>query len=130
MAYTILVVDDSDTIRAVLERTLAMTRLKIDEVVHAVNGKDALEKLHEHWVDIVFTDINMPEMSGIELIEKMGEDPELHEIPVVVISTEGSSRRIEYLKKKGIKGYLRKPFTPESIRDVIVETLGGWDDQS
>lgn len=128
MAYTIMVVDDSDTIRAVLERTLKMTRLPVDEVVHAIHGGDALEKLRERWVDIVFTDIHMPQVDGIKLIDLMNEDPELSEIPVVIVSTEGSSTRIAELKRKGIKGYLRKPFTPENIRDIIIETLGGWDE--
>lgn len=127
MAYSIMIVDDSETIRAVLERTLGMTKLSIDRVVQAVHGKDALEKLKTAWVDIVFTDINMPVMGGIELVEKMSADPELKNIPVVIVSTEGSATRIEELKKMGIKGYLRKPFTPEKIRDVIVETLGEWE---
>ena len=127
MAYTIMVVDDSDTIRAVLERTLIMTRLPVDEIIQAVNGRDALEKLADKWVDIVFTDIHMPEMDGESLVDAMNRDPELADIPVVVVSTEGSTTRIAELRRKGIKGYLRKPFTPEAIRDIIVETLGGWD---
>ena len=127
MAYTIMVVDDSDTIRAVLERTLIMTRLPVDEIIQAVNGRDALKKLADKWVDIVFTDIHMPEMDGESLVDAMNRDPELADIPVVVVSTEGSTTRIAELRRKGIKGYLRKPFTPEAIRDIIVETLGGWD---
>jgi len=122
-----MVVDDSDTIRAVLERTLIMTRLPVDEIIQAVNGRDALEKLADKWVDIVFTDIHMPEMDGESLVDAMNRDPELADIPVVVVSTEGSTTRIAELRRKGIKGYLRKPFTPEAIRDIIVETLGGWD---
>jgi two-component system chemotaxis response regulator CheY len=123
-----MVVDDSDTIRAVLERTLKMTRLPVDEIVHAVNGRDALDKLSDKWVDIVFTDIHMPVMDGELLVDAMNSDPALQDIPVVVVSTEGSSTRIATLRRKGIKGYLRKPFTPEAIRDIIIETLGGWDD--
>jgi two-component system chemotaxis response regulator CheY len=126
MAYTILIVDDSETIRAVLLRSLAMTKLPIDSVLQAVHGKDALEKLKTSFVDIVFTDINMPEMDGIALFEAMSAHPEYKDIPVVVISTEGSATRIAELTRKGIKGYLRKPFTPEKLRDVIVETLGEW----
>jgi len=126
MAYTILIVDDSETIRAVLLRSLAMTKLPIDSVLQAVHGKDALEKLKTSFVDIVFTDINMPEMDGIALFESMSAHPEYKDIPVVVISTEGSATRIAELTRKGIKGYLRKPFTPEKLRDVIVETLGEW----
>lgn len=127
MAYTIMVVDDSETIRAVLERTIGMTKLPVDAIIQAENGKDALKKLEDNWVDIVFTDINMPEMSGVELVDAMNENTEFMDIPVVIVSTEGSKTRIEELRKKGIKGYLRKPFTPENIRDIIIETLGGWD---
>ena len=128
MAYTIMIVDDSDTIRAVIERTLSMTKLPVDSVIQAVNGRDALQKLNDTWVDIVFTDIHMPEMNGIELVDAMTQNAELSEIPIVIVSTEGSNARIEELRKKGIKGYLRKPFTPENIRDIIIETLGGWDE--
>jgi len=127
MAYTIMVVDDSETIRSVLERTIGMTKLPVDAIIQAEHGRDALEKLADNWVDIVFTDINMPEMNGIELVDAMNENPEYKDIPVVIVSTEGSKARIEQLRQKGIKGYLRKPFTPENIRDIIIETLGGWD---
>jgi len=127
MAYTIMVVDDSETIRSVLERTIGMTKLPVDAIIKAENGKDALKKLEDNWVDIVFTDINMPEMTGIELVDEMNNNPEYKDIPVVIVSTEGSQARIEELRRKGVKGYLRKPFTPENIRDIIIETLGGWD---
>jgi two-component system chemotaxis response regulator CheY len=128
MAYTVMVVDDSETIRSVLQRSLSMTKLPVEKVIMAVNGRDALDKLKDAWVDIVFSDIHMPVMDGIKLFDAMQEDPELREIPVVIVSTEGSATRIEELKKKGIKGYLRKPFTPEKLRDVIIATLGGWDE--
>ncbi len=127
MAYTIMVVDDSETIRSVLERTIGMTKLPVDAIIQAENGKDALEKLADNWVDIVFTDINMPVMTGIELVDEMNNNPEYKDIPVVIVSTEGSQARIEELRRMGVKGYLRKPFTPENIRDIIIETLGGWD---
>lgn len=127
MAYTIMVVDDSETIRAVLQRTIGMTKLPVNEVIQAENGKDALKKLENNWVDIVFSDINMPQMNGIELVDAMISHSEYKDIPIVIVSTEGSQTRIEELRRKGIKGYLRKPFTPENIRDIILETLGGWD---
>ena len=127
MAYTIMIVDDSETIRAILERTLAMTKLPIDGVIQAKHGKEALEKLGNNWVDIVFTDINMPEMDGMQLVAEMANRSDLKDIPVVVISTEGSATRIKDLESKGIKGYLRKPFTPENIRDIILKTLGEWE---
>ncbi len=126
MAYSILIVDDSETIRSVLVRSLAMTKLPIDSVLQASNGKDALEKLSSSWIDIIFTDINMPQMDGIALVDAMKAHPEFKDIPVVVVSTEGSATRIAELKEKGVRGYLRKPFTPEKLRDMIVETLGEW----
>jgi two-component system chemotaxis response regulator CheY len=126
VAYSIMIVDDSETIRAVLERSLTMTKLPIDKVEQAANGRDAIEKLAECWIDIVFTDLHMPEMDGVELIDTIVAHPEYCDIPVVVISTEGSSTKITELQKKGIKGYLRKPFTPEKIKEVIINTLGDW----
>jgi two-component system, chemotaxis family, chemotaxis protein CheY len=126
MAYSIMIVDDSETIRAVLERTFAMTKLSIDSIIQAANGKEALSKLETEWIDIIFSDINMPVMDGIKFVEALSSSPEYKHIPVVIVSTEGSSTRIDSLIKKGIKGYLRKPFTPEKIRDIIIETLGEW----
>lgn len=127
MAYTIMIVDDSETIRSVLVRSFAMAKLPVDTIIQAINGRDALEKLGTSYVDIVFTDINMPEMDGITLVERMRDHTEYRDIPVVVVSTEGSATRIADLKKKGVKGYLRKPFTPEKLREVIIETLGSWE---
>lgn len=127
MGYTVMIVDDSDTIRAMLVRTLGMTKLPFDDILTARNGIEALEQLREHWIDLVFTDLHMPQMGGIELLETMQSEASLNEIPVVIVSTEGSSTRIEELKVKGIKGYIRKPFTPEKIRDKILSILGGWE---
>lgn len=127
MAYTIMIVDDSETIRSVLVRSFTMAKLPVDNIIQAINGKDALEKLGSSYVDIVFTDINMPVMDGLALIECMSNHPEYRDIPVVVVSTEGSATRIADLRKKGVKGYLRKPFTPEKLREIIIETLGSWE---
>ncbi|HEX2958844.1 MAG TPA: response regulator [Chitinispirillaceae bacterium] len=124
MSFSILIVDDSEIIREVLERTIHMTKISFSNIFKASNGAEAITILKDQWVDLVFTDIHMPVMSGIELIEKMHTTPELRDTPVVVISTEGSTTRIDQLKAFDIKGYLRKPFTPESIRDIMSATLG------
>ena len=104
-----------------------MKKLGYEEITEANNGEEALARYKEARPDLVLMDINMPEMNGIELVDEMNNHPEYQDIPVVIVSTEGSKSRIEQLRQKGIKGYLRKPFTPENIRDVIIETLGGWD---
>lgn len=130
MAYNILLVDDSATVRAMISRMLNMSGIPLKELHQAANGKEALSLLRDHWIDLVLTDINMPEMDGIEMVRRMSEDGEMKTIPIVVVSTEGSETRIESLKKMGVRKYLRKPFTPEAIKQVVEEILGGHNDGS
>ncbi len=124
MACSILIVDDSKTIRSILVKTLRLTGLPVNEIFEAGNGREALECLQGNWVDLVMTDLNMPIMTGIELINAMVGDPLLKDIPIVVISTDGSSTRIEELKAKGIREYIQKPFTPEAVGTIINALLG------
>ncbi len=123
VAYNILLVDDSETVRAVLMKTLNLAQIPLGEVFMAGNGREALEILKENWVDLVVTDLNMPEMTGFELIDAMKNDNLMKTIPVVVVTTEGSTTRIDDLKQKGVKGYVRKPFTPEQIREMISKVM-------
>jgi two-component system, chemotaxis family, chemotaxis protein CheY len=123
MAYNILIVDDSMIIRKMIAKTLNISGLDIGEIFFAENGKQALKQLKENWVDIVFADINMPEMNGIEMIEEMIKEDLIGSIPVVIISTERSRERIESLKAMGIKAYLTKPFIPEEFSHVVRELL-------
>jgi two-component system chemotaxis response regulator CheY len=81
-----------------------------------------LEILRQQWTDLVILDINMPEMNGEDMMIRMKENPETRDIPVIVISTEGSQTRIENLVKMGAT-FIRKPFTPEIIRDAINQRL-------
>lgn len=127
MALNILVVDDSLTIRAVIAKTLKLAEVPINELYEAANGKEALVILGKEWIDLIFSDINMPVMGGVEMIERIKEDNALESIPVIVVSTEGSATRVEELKSKGIRAYIRKPFTPELVRSVVNDIMG-WDD--
>jgi len=124
MAVNILLVDDSDTVRAIIAKTIRLAGMPLGELHEASGGEQALALLKEHWVDLVLTDINMPGMTGVELVERMMMDDEMKSIPVVVISTEGSETRVEELLAKGVRAYVRKPFTPEKIRDVVENVLG------
>ncbi len=124
MAWNILVVDDSETVRAVIVRTLDIAGVPVNEMYQAENGKEALDILGDNWIDLIFSDINMPVMGGVEMIERMNEDDLLKSIPVIVVSTEGSTTRIEQLKQKGIRAYIRKPFTPELVRSVVDDIMG------
>lgn len=109
-------------------KTFKLAGIPVGELYQAANGKEALEILNENRVDLVFSDINMPVMGGVEMIEKMFDDGLLKTIPVVVISSEGSTTRIEQLKSKGISAYIRKPFTPELVRKVVDDIIGGLDE--
>lgn len=124
MALNILIVDDSETVRSVIIKTMDLAKIPLSNAFQAANGKEALEILAEEWIDLVFADINMPVMGGVEMVEKMSEDGLLKTIPVVIVSTEGSATRIEQLKKKGVSAYIRKPFTPEAIRKVVDDIIG------
>lgn len=127
MAYSILVVDDSVTIRAVIGKTLELAGVPVAELHEAANGRDGLAVLSAHWIDLVFADINMPEMNGLEMVERMSEDGLLRTVPVVMVSTEGSRTRIEELLARGVRAYVRKPFTPEVIKKVVSEVMGERD---
>ncbi len=132
MAYRILIVDDSDIIRRIVRKSISMSGLEVAEIFEAANGLEALEVLDKEWVDIVLADLNMPEMNGMELVEKMSEDNLLVSIPVVIVSSEHSQTRIDELKKQGIRAYIKKPFRPESFRDVVndvLKSIGGDKDE-
>ncbi len=130
MAYNILLVDDSKTIRSILTKTLSLTSLPINKIFEAGNGQEALECLHTNWIDLVLTDLNMPVMGGIELVNTMTADDLLKDIPVIVVSTDASETRIEQLKGKGVREYIRKPFTPENIGEIIEKILEVANDRS
>lgn len=125
MAYRILLVDDSQTTRAIISKVIRLSGVEVAELLEAGNGEEALKILSETWVDVIFTDLNMPVMNGLEFLKKLTLDDILKTVPVVVVTTEGSTQRIEELKKLGIAHYLRKPFTPENLLKIINELLGG-----
>jgi two-component system chemotaxis response regulator CheY len=120
MALNVLIVDDSGVMRAMIKKTLQMTDIDFGNILEAKDGRQGLDMLKSQWMDLVLADINMPVMNGEEMINQMKDDLALKDVPVVVISTEGSETRIERLKGKGVK-FIRKPFTPEIISEVINE---------
>ncbi len=124
MAYTLLTVDDSSTIRAMIAKTLRLAGIDVSVLHEAANGEEALKILKSRWIDLVFSDLNMPGMSGFELVERMRSDALLESIPVVIVSSVSSRATIEDLRIKGIRAYLTKPFKPEEARKVIADLLG------
>lgn len=120
----LLIVDDSILTRKAMSRILEMVDLPIDTVFEAGNGEEALAILGNHTIDLILADLNMPGMGGIELIAQMQKIESQQMIPVIIISTEASTTRINQLLSQGASYYLHKPFTPETVRNAIEKTLG------
>ncbi|HCY87828.1 MAG TPA: response regulator [Desulfobacteraceae bacterium] len=129
MTFSIMVVDDSLPMRGVLKKTLRAAGYGASEFLEAENGNHALEVMGQHPVDIVITDFNMPRMNGLELIRAMKANALLRKIPVIVVSTEGSLEKVTEIIDEGAAGYVKKPFSPEQIRDLLIELLGEPSDE-
>jgi two-component system, chemotaxis family, chemotaxis protein CheY len=123
MAVNVLVVDDSGVMRSMIIKTIRLSGLQLGEIHQAANGREGLDALQQNWIDLVIADINMPVMNGEDMIDRMLEHPEFKDIPIVVISTEGSKTRVDRLQNKGAR-FIHKPFTPEVIRDTVKDFLG------
>ena len=120
MGKTVLIVDDSNTMRKIVARSLRQAGIDFDSILEAGDGQEALDVLHANQVDVVLSDINMPNMTGLEFLKAKSEDDAIKDIPVIMISTETGADIIDEAKSYGAKGAIKKPFTP----DLINETLG------
>ncbi len=123
MPYNVLAVDDSATVRAVIAKTLRLSGVAVSRFGEAARGDDALRMLREEKFDLVFCDLNMPGMTGYELVEALRKDGLMGRVAVVIISSFGNPGVIEELKSKGVKGYLRKPLRPESLKRVVTRVM-------
>lgn len=123
MSLNILIVDDSSIVRQVISRSLHLAGLPLGEIHQAENGQVGLQKLAEHWVDLVFCDLSMPVLDGLGMIEQMRQDGLLCSVPVIVVTADGSRERRDDLLQKGVTAYLRKPFQPEELRDIVMASL-------
>lgn len=128
MAYNVLIADDSQIMRSIIKKTVKASGFRVSEFFYASNGKEALRILKGERLDLVLTDYNMPEMNGLELIDEIKKDDNLKNIPVVMISTEGSHQRVDRFMKNGAAEYIRKPFSPEEIRCKLNIIMGEAED--
>lgn len=120
MNKRILLVDDSSVMRKLVTRAIRQTGLEVDVVAEAGNGREALAVLAAQPIDLVFCDWNMPEMNGIEFLV---EARKTHKVPVVMLTTEGTSDKSQEAMNAGASGYLTKPFTPENLQEKIKALL-------
>ena len=124
MAYNVLIVDDSPAMRSFVRRVLDLSGLDLGVCFEAGNGREALDLLRSEWIDVVLTDINMPVMDGEQLVRRLHEDDALRSIPVLVVSTDRTETRARQMLSLGARGYVTKPFLPETLRQELEKILG------
>jgi len=124
MAYSVLAVDDSATVRAIIAKTLKLSGVDVSRFDEASSGDEALRMLRDGGFDLVFCDLNMPGMTGYELVEALRRDGLIESVAVVIVSSLGTDADIEALRSKGVRGYLRKPLRPEKLRVLVNDVMG------
>jgi two-component system chemotaxis response regulator CheY len=120
-----LIVDDSSVMRKIVARSLRRAGIGISHVVEAGNGVEALGALRDNKVDLILCDINMPVMDGLEFVKQLATLENAKGIPVVMITTEGSEAHVAQALSAGARGYIRKPFTPDQVKEHVLPVLAG-----
>lgn len=119
-----LIVDDSSVMRKIVERALRQAGLSLVKVHEAASGVEALEVLRKEKVELILSDINMPNMDGLEFLRQLRAEDLAPEVPVVMITTESSEEHVKEALLAGAQGYIRKPFTPEQVKERVLPLLG------
>jgi two-component system chemotaxis response regulator CheY len=125
MPIRVLIIDDSSVMRKIVERSLRQAGIDLTQVLEAGNGAEALSVLKENPVDLILCDINMPIMTGLEFIKQLPGVANAKDVPVIMITTEGSESHVVQALSCGARGYIRKPFTPEQVREQVTPVLTG-----
>ena len=116
----LLIVDDSSTMRKIIMRVLRQSEIAVEKIIEASNGVEGLEQLASNPdVQLVLSDINMPEMNGLEFVKAVRGSHGKEDLPMVMITTEGGEAMVNEAMSNGANAYVTKPFTPESIRDAL-----------
>ncbi|WP_420238127.1 response regulator [Telmatobacter bradus] len=116
----VLVVDDSASMRQMVNFTLRQGGY---EVIEAIHGQDALDKLNGTTVDLIITDLNMPVMDGIIFIQNLRKNPSTRNKPILMLTTEGLASKKEQGKAAGATGWIVKPFDPDKLLNTIAKVL-------
>lgn len=119
-----LIVDDSSVMRKIVERALRQAGLAIANVFEASSGIEALELVRGKRVDLILSDINMPNMDGLEFLRQLREQDLAPDVPVVMITTESSEDHVREALAAGAQGYIRKPFTAEQVKERVLPLVG------
>ena len=119
MALDVLIVDDSAAIRKILQRVLNQTEIPLGAVYEAGDGLEAIEALKKNTVGLILSDINMPNLDGIQMLSQIKANDLWKGIPVVMVTTEGSQAKVMEAVNLGAAGYVRKPFTADQIKEKL-----------
>jgi two-component system chemotaxis response regulator CheY len=118
-----LIVDDSSVMRKIVERSLRQAGVNLTQVLEAGNGAEALAVLEQNQVDLILCDINMPIMDGLEFVKQLAGVSKAKDVPVVMITTEGSESHVVQALSCGARGYIRKPFTADQVKEHVLPVL-------
>jgi two-component system, chemotaxis family, chemotaxis protein CheY len=119
MPIDVLIVDDSAAIRKILLRVLSQTEVEFGQVHEAGDGVEALNVLKDKKVGLILSDINMPNMDGLQLLSQLKSQDAYKAVPVIMITTEGNQKKVMEAVQLGAAGYVRKPFTAEQIKEKL-----------
>lgn len=122
MGINVLIAGDSPVMRKILERSLRQAYPSVDSVVEAADSEEALAKLESHAANVILSDINMPQANGLELLQRLQESPH-KDVPVILVTTDGSEKTVMEAISLGAKGYVRKPFTSAQIQAALAKVL-------
>lgn len=120
---SVLIVDDSSVMRKIIERSLRQAGLELEKVIEADNGADALTLVEANTIDLIFSDVNMPEMDGLEFLRQVQGIEKAKGIPILMITTDGSEQKVVEAITLGAKGYIRKPFSADQVRAQVAQLL-------
>jgi two-component system chemotaxis response regulator CheY len=123
MPPNILIVDDSAALRKILQRVLRQAEIPLGNLYEAGDGAQALEAMQANAVDLVLSDINMPNMDGLQLLAQIRANPKWQDVRVIMITTEGNQARVMEAVGLGAAGYVRKPFTADQIKEKLLSLL-------
>lgn len=115
----VLIVDDSAAIRKILQRVLRQTDLPLGDIQEAGDGTEALDILQTRTFGLILSDINMPQMDGLQLLARLRQMEQHKTVPVIMITTEGGQGKVMEAVQLGASGYVRKPFTAEQIKETL-----------